>query len=376
MIPLAWAFQAGGHEVRVASQPGLVPLITRTGLPAVSVGHDVDGSDIMRRFMSRSAAQGRPLDLDRQENGAPRKRRPLALYERMADAMLPDLLAVATAWRPDLIVHEPTTYAAPLVAAALDILHVRHLWGVDFQYQARRFELEVFQPHRERLGVDSFTPQGALTVDPCPAALQIRTDRPTLPIGYLPYNGSGAVPRWLLAAPDRARVCVTWGTTMGTFATEETGIGPALEALADLDIEVVAAVSERDRQALGRVPANVRVVEMLPLHLLLPTCDVLVTQGGSGTVLTAADAGIPMVVVPRLPDQTLNAERIAAAGAGAHLPPGSREPADVRGAVLETLGDPDRRRSARAISAENRRRPRPAEVAALLHRTVRARGAA
>ncbi|MFC4533200.1 nucleotide disphospho-sugar-binding domain-containing protein [Sphaerisporangium dianthi] len=377
MVPLAWAFQSGGHEVRVAGQPGLVPHIVRTGLPAVAVGHDVDGSDIMRRFMTRPAAQGRPLDMsrdgdDRDETGAPRKRRPLALYERMADAMLPDLLDLVRAYRPDLIVHEPTTYAAPLAAAALGVPNARHLWGVDFQYQARRFEQEVFAPHLERLGVGSFAPQGVVTVDPCPGALQIPTEHTPLPVGYLPFNGSGVMPRWLLDPPARRRVCVTWGTTMGAFTAGQSGIAEVLDALGDADLEVVAAVSARDREVLGPVPGNVRLATMLPLHMLLPTCDLMVTQGGSGTVMTAAAAGVPMVVVPQLPDQTLNAQRVAAAGSGVHLPPEAREPADVRVAVEKALGEPALYRAARGISEENRRRPLPAEVAGALCRRVTA----
>ncbi|WP_051915552.1 hypothetical protein [Streptomyces aureocirculatus] len=39
-VPLARAFAAAGHEVRVASQPELVPEITRAGLTAVPVGRD------------------------------------------------------------------------------------------------------------------------------------------------------------------------------------------------------------------------------------------------------------------------------------------------------------------------------------------------
>ncbi|MFE7135993.1 activator-dependent family glycosyltransferase, partial [Streptomyces sp. NPDC057638] len=40
MVPLAWAMSAAGHEVRVASQPGLVPDITGAGLTAVPLGRD------------------------------------------------------------------------------------------------------------------------------------------------------------------------------------------------------------------------------------------------------------------------------------------------------------------------------------------------
>src|SRR5688572_28667204 len=42
MVPLAWALRAAGHEVRMASQPELLPVMRESGLPSTVVGHDVD----------------------------------------------------------------------------------------------------------------------------------------------------------------------------------------------------------------------------------------------------------------------------------------------------------------------------------------------
>lgn len=33
LVPLAWAFVAAGHEVRIASQPALASTLAATGLP-------------------------------------------------------------------------------------------------------------------------------------------------------------------------------------------------------------------------------------------------------------------------------------------------------------------------------------------------------
>lgn len=38
MVPLAWAFQAAGHEVRVAGPPSCQDAITQAGLSAVEAG--------------------------------------------------------------------------------------------------------------------------------------------------------------------------------------------------------------------------------------------------------------------------------------------------------------------------------------------------
>ena len=59
-----------------------------------------------------------------------RVRRVFGVFTAYAEAMLDDLFDVAWSWRPDLVVYDPTTYAAPIVAAALGIPAVRHIHGV------------------------------------------------------------------------------------------------------------------------------------------------------------------------------------------------------------------------------------------------------
>src|SRR5690349_17741502 len=51
LVPLGWALQAAGHEVHVASQPRLAPVITEAGGVAVPVGPDLDHAEVRRRCM-------------------------------------------------------------------------------------------------------------------------------------------------------------------------------------------------------------------------------------------------------------------------------------------------------------------------------------
>ncbi|OEV20141.1 protein IroB, partial [Streptomyces nanshensis] len=51
LVPLAWACRSAGHEVLVVSQPELLPLIERTGLPGAAVGKDVDGAGMVRGYV-------------------------------------------------------------------------------------------------------------------------------------------------------------------------------------------------------------------------------------------------------------------------------------------------------------------------------------
>lgn len=79
-----------------------------------------------------------------------------------------------------------------------------------------------------------------------------------------------------------------WPTTDLTQLT-----APALTALADLDVNVVAALG-REVDALSvTVPANARVAEYIPFDVLLPKADAYITNGGAGGIHQALAAGVP-----------------------------------------------------------------------------------
>jgi UDP:flavonoid glycosyltransferase YjiC (YdhE family) len=73
----------------------------------------------------------------------------------------------------------------------------------------------------------------------------------------------------------------------------------------------------------------------------------VVAHGGSGTTLGALAAGLPLVLVPQFADQHVNAERVAAGGAGTVAEPGA-----LRGAVEAVLADPSFTRAARRLAGE------------------------
>jgi len=354
MVPLAWAARLAGHEVLVAVPPALVPTALAAGLPAVAVGTDYDIAPVMRRFDEvRTPAGPGSVPLDPEIVAVQRRRRrggPLNVFGLICDTMLDDLLALCRRWAPDVVVHDPTSYAGPLVAAAIGVPAVRHIWGVDFQATVREYEPDLLEPFCERLGLAGCDTRGALTVDPCPQRLQIDSDDVRFPVRYVPYNGASAQPRWLRDAPgDRPRVCVSWGTTSGTFGGDG-GLRAILAAVAELDVEVVAALSARDTQALGPVASGVRVGPV-PLHMLVPTCALVLNQGGAGTVMTTVAAGVPQLIAPRLPDQILNADRVAGCGAGAHLDTTGAD--SVRDAVSRAVASADMARAAHDLGADS-----------------------
>ncbi|KAF3043717.1 hypothetical protein E8E12_008378 [Didymella heteroderae] len=75
-------------------------------------------------------------------------------------------------------------------------------------------------------------------------------------------------------------------------------IVPALQALEHRDdVFVVATLVNSDVEQVGfDIPRNARVARFIPLDLALPHVDMLITNGGYGTVQQAVRVGVPMIV--------------------------------------------------------------------------------
>ncbi|GAA0525897.1 DUF1205 domain-containing protein [Paractinoplanes ferrugineus] len=371
MVPLAWACRAAGHEVRVATQPGLVPVAAATGLPVVPVGADVDVPGLVRGY-----ASGAPVPAPVPSaagpsapgpTGPPRTPRALAMVVALAEAMTPDLLRLARDFRPDLLVFETTTWAGPLVAGALGVPSARFLYGVDMLHAFRGAAAGALAPLTGRLGIDRVDVGGDLVVDPAPESLRLPVDYRPQPIRYVPYNGTAAAAPVLPPRGDRPRVCVTWGTTMSKLGGQRFLAGE-VGRLIGADHEVLYAVTDEQAGQLGEVPPGAIVCRSVPLHLVLETCAAVVHHGGAGTMLTALTAGLPQVIVPQLPDHATHARQLTGAGAGLTLDRAGCDAPGLREALAALLGEPSFGVSARAAQRQMHDHPTPVELVPVLEK--------
>ncbi|MFI1393153.1 glycosyltransferase [Streptomyces griseoaurantiacus] len=124
-------------------------------------------------------------------------------------------------------------------------------------------------------------------------------------------------------------------------------VQPALDALADEDVLVVAGLGGREIVAGElRVPSNARVESFLPFDALFPLADVVVTNGGYGGVQLALHHGVPLVVAGGSEDKPAVAARVADFGVGVDLRTGRPGTAAVGQAVRRVLDEPAFRRRA------------------------------
>ncbi|MDG4792765.1 nucleotide disphospho-sugar-binding domain-containing protein [Micromonospora sp. WMMD1082] len=373
MVPLAWACRAAGHEVRFAAQPRVVDTIVRAGLAAVPVGGATDFQDDLAEHL-RSLPPSWPE--------TPNIVDPLITTARNCAA---DAIAFGRSWRPDLVVTDPLAYGGPLVAEALGVPFVRLLFGPDWPrfgfgfggYVAGQRQTnwpasltELYESYGVPTGVDL----AIGTLDLAPPSLQVPGLVNRVSMRPVPYCGSAPEPAWLATPPTKPRVCLTWGTNTTLVMGDRSFLVPEILAgVQDLDIELVLAMSGPnlmfsglDRRRLGSPPPNARLVEHLPLDLVLPSCAALVSQGGAGALLAAAGYGVPQVTVPVMADQPTNARLLAATGAGISVRADPLDPAEVRAAVAAVAFDAGPRAAAERLREEIQAMPLPAQVVSQL----------
>jgi MGT family glycosyltransferase len=143
----------------------------------------------------------------------------------------------------------------------------------------------------------------------------------------------------------------------------------AVDAFANEPVELIVTTGpDRDPESLGGAgrAANVHVTQWLSHGRLLPRCQAMVTVGGKATVLAAAEAGVPMVVVPTTWDKPDNARRVTEAGAGIRLSPRRCSPTSLREAVYRVLYQPRFGAAARTLSERLAAAPGPNRAAELL----------
>jgi glycosyltransferase (activator-dependent family) len=395
MVPMASALRAAGHEVRVASQPFFTDTITQAGLTAVPVGRQ--RSDNWRRlteaYPDRAASErvGLPEPYNAAVSGHEEigwaamhdgYRHVLEIWHKQNNVpMISDLVEFAQAWRPDLILWEATTYAGAIAAKAVGAAHARMLWSVDiFGLTRDRFRaLRAKQPaaaqtdplgdwlaaYGRKYGYD-FTEDmvtGQCTVDHMPRSLRTDAELRYLSTRYVPYGGAAVVPRWLSRPPERPRVALTLGTsTTEWFGDYTFNVQDALDALSDLDIEVVATIAESEQHRLGHPPGNARIVSYVPLDALAATCSVVINHAGPSTLLTTALHGVPQLAVPWEFDEPVLARLAADQGAALTISGGRVTGAAIREHVLRLLHEPAFAERAGRLRDEMLAMPAPSEL--------------
>jgi UDP:flavonoid glycosyltransferase YjiC (YdhE family) len=107
-----------------------------------------------------------------------------------------------------------------------------------------------------------------------------------------------------------------------------------------------------DPARFGPQPPHVLVAGYLPHALLLPRCDLVVSQGGAGILLGGLAHGLAQLVLPQGADQFLNAEVARRAGVGLVLDGAEVTAPAVTAAASQLLTDAKYAAAARRVQSE------------------------
>ncbi len=306
LAPFARALVDADHAVAFACAPSFRPDIEAAGFAAFPVGLDWRNDRLTEAFPA--APPPGPA------------RSPWAVHHwrsTTARAMVPDLLALAAQWRPDLFVREGNEFGACLAAALLGLPHAAAgaLW---FRPQAPL--APPLDALRRELGLAP-DPMGRevhryLALAPLPPAW-VAPDEELPPTAHflrpqpLDRADPGVAPAWLDTLPaGRPLVHATLGTTE---VNRTPGLYEAILAgLRDEPIELVVGIGrQRDPAEFDPQPPSVHIEQYVPHAVLLPRCAAVVTHGGFGTIMGCLGVGVPLVVLPVQGDQPRNARRCA-----------------------------------------------------------------
>lgn len=409
MTPLAWALRNAGHDVRFAGKPEITGDIMSIGFTPIVVGSAMNPNPGFYPgytppppvVMAPGERQPMPLQED-YPLGDPLDRLSRATWGFAlfsTDSMVDDLVEVARSWSPDLIIWDFMVYAAPVAARVSGAAHARMLMGPDAITQLRQALGAVnpnrpgapdpnppgapdplrdwLQPIMERYGCDfdEETAAGQFTIDPMPP-WQWRPDGVHIvSMRAIPFNPPALPPDWINDLADRPRVCLTLGASHRDGRGSEASAADLLDAVSTIDAEVVATFNAKQLASVAKVPDNVRVVDFVPLSLLLPACSAIVHHGGAGTFATAIQHAVPQLIIPGTHwgfqwwGPLAHANGLQQQGAGRFVADADHLTSEALTEDLtRVLEDPSYRRQAERLRIETAGLPSPNEIVPVLER--------
>ena len=369
LVPVARAAERAGHVVAFAGQDGMVPTIEAAGFTAIASG----GASLLM------ADDRTPLLAVDPEREACAIRNTFA--GRIARERADSLLTVCAEWSPDILVRDEIDFGSAVSAERLGLPHATVLCIASGSFVPSSLVVEPLNDLRAAHGLAADPGLAMLdrylVLSPFPASFRDQAFPPS-PNMHLfrsvsaEDSADSIAADWPGALPDGPVVYLT----LGTIFNLESGdlFERALAGLRELPGSVLVTVGrELDPQILGPQPPNVLVRRYIPQSLILPRCDLVVSHGGSGSVIGALTHGLPMVLLPMGADQPLNAARAQQLGVAKVLDAMDATPAAIREAAATVTADPSYRRNAGRIRDEIAALPGPEHALSLLERLQRER---
>jgi UDP:flavonoid glycosyltransferase YjiC (YdhE family) len=388
MVPLGWALQAAGHEVRVACPPPQTESVSRAGLTAVPILQGPDLTYFSRLVRYQEVVDGCPKvpgpavhpvtgrqvrDVSEFDCAAATEefwdRTTKALHESYDRAV-----EYGRQFKPDLVVYDLMAPEGALVARLAGVPSVYHgagMYGVAETEHVLEAGLEDPTGSFARHGAKPFhRDQIEYVLDPSPVqALPPHGQARRIPVRPVPYNGVGVLPDWLLEPPKARRVLVLWGVSAtAMYGPYVPALRQAVTAAVASGAEVLLAATQEQVEALGPVSERVRVLPRFPMDLLLGSCDAVIHHGGANTVMNSFVAGVPQLCLDLSINSAVWRDRVAGSGAAVALSALDTTQAEIEAGLAAVLDQPRYRRAAAEVRSGLAALPTPADIVTPLTR--------
>jgi MGT family glycosyltransferase len=263
----------------------------------------------------------------------------MTLFLREAAATLPALRDAFAADRPDVVAVDDLAGAGAILAAARGIPVVQ-VWP--FFAANAHWSLPGHAPPAQRPKPAAMFRYGAeLTALLRSAGLRMPVpeyfaSRPAGGVVLLPrafqFRGETFGPEFSFVGPclgargfqggtavpaDRPTLLISLGTS---FNDRPEFYRTCLSAFAGGPWHVVMAVGDRiRREDLPPVPGNIEVHARVPQLAVLARATAFITHAGMGSVMEGLYHGVPLIAIPQVFEQEVNAERLTGLGLGVTL---------------------------------------------------------
>ena len=371
VLPLALELQRQGHSVIWATAQESCSLVEGKGIAASPAG--LTSTERARRF---SANNPDALAVP------PRQRRAISFSGLMAatagPVMMEALIPLVDQFKPDLVVHETSELAAPPIARSKSVPCVTVAFSGELPQPVLAAGVIAAAPLWSRLGLEAPPDLGmydgaylhpfAPALGQRPLGERIHDMKPVSVDGH-----SKECPDWLQSlGTKRPLIYATYGTEVGSGAPWEAIIG----GLAVMDVDSVVTVGRGvNRESLLAMvadlsPGRIMIEHYIPQAMLMERSDAVLSHGGAGTMLAAAVAGVPQIVIPSFADQFDNSDAFVGAGVALAIEDGELSSHKIADQLHRLLEDTIFRNAAGVLSRAFSEMSSPEVIAARLVESV------
>ena len=132
-------------------------------------------------------------------------------------------------------------------------------------------------------------------------------------IGPIVWEPEIELPDWLEKLdPNKTTLYFTMGSTGNPHIFEQ-----AIEIFGNTEYQCVMTTAGLIE--LSNIPENFFVVNYAPGSKIMEKCDMVICQGGNGTIYQALQNGVPIIGIPTMHDQEFNLDQVEKLGVGIKL---------------------------------------------------------